>query len=84
VRHWKSIEREALEVSVLVIRSHTTLSVRGTYAFARYIGVEPSMMLRRVRTTKSTQGRPQRSRLGGLGILGYPMDDGFVCGVGWF
>ena len=36
MRHWKSIEWEALEVSVLVIRSHTTLSVRGTCAFARY------------------------------------------------
>ena len=33
MRHWKSIEREALEVSVLVIRSHTTLSVRGTLCF---------------------------------------------------
>ena len=48
-------------------RSHTALSVRWTHAFARYVGVESNMMLKRVRT-KVIQDRPQRSRLGGKGF----------------
>lgn len=41
-------------------------------------------MLRRVRANKTMQERPQRSRLGGFGILGIAIDDGFVYDVGGF
>ena len=42
----------------------------------RDTGVELSMTLRRIRTSKIIQDRLLRSRLGGLGILGILIDDG--------
>ena len=47
----------------------------GLMLFARYIVVELSMTLRRVRTSKIIQDRPLRSRLGVAGIWGIPMDE---------
>ena len=73
VRYQTSIEQDALEVSVHYLPQRFPFV---ELMLLRDIGVELSMTLRRRGTSKITQDRLLRSRLGGLGILGILVDDG--------